>query len=247
MKKLAIIIGTIAATLCLVLGLTGTVFADDTDPVNRPAAEKADGAKRYRGYAGQIASLADGVLTLEKRGGWTVDVNLTDETKYGLPGVGEITADEFATYVADGLAAEETIKAVVRADRAEDGTITAKGVRVMPKLVVGAVTSVEELELIIETRDGETAIVLNDETKYRIPGQGQVTAEEFTAYYDEAIVNEQAVKVAVRATEDEGVLTAKAVKVIKGKRGQKRALKIIERQRNRRANRAVDEVVQPEA
>jgi hypothetical protein len=242
MKKILIISVTIAVAVGLVLGLTTTVFAQDGELIG----ELADGAKPYRGYAGRVTSLEDGVLTLERRGGWTVDINLTEDTTYGIPGTGEVTAEEFETYVTDALAAEETVRAVAKADRDEDGIITAEVVKIIPKLVVSEVTSVAELELILETADGDMAITLTEDTRYGIPGQGQVTAAEFMDYFDEATANDKVVKVAVRVNEEDGTVTALGVKVMRANGAQKRMMRGMQRLRNRRLNGIMNRMGQTE-
>jgi|GEM_PF-3235957 hypothetical protein len=239
MKKTLFILATVALTVGLVLGLTTTVFAQEGELIG----ELAKNAKPYRGYAGKITSLEDAVLTLERRGkegGWTVDIDLTEETKYRLPGAGEVTAQEFETYVTDALAAERTIRAVTKAGKAEDGTITAEAARIIPKLVAGKVTSVADAELILETKDSAVAIALTEETRYGIPGQGQVTATEFTEYFDEATADDKVVKTAVRVNEEDGTVTALGIKVLRANGPKKKVMRFIQRLRNRRVNRIVD-------
>lgn len=234
-KKVLIIFGVLALVAGLTLGLAGTVFAQDAELIG----ELADGAKPYRGYAGRVVSLEEGVMTLERGGGWTVDVTLTEETTYGIK-CEEATAEEFNTYVAEALAADETVRAVARAERQEDGTIVADAVKIIPRLVAGEVTSVSDVELILETADGQTAIALTEDTRYGIPGQGQVTAAEFAAYFTGEQAEGNVVKVAVRANEEDGTVTALGVKVMRANGAKKGMMRGMQRLRNRNVNRIMD-------
>lgn len=240
-KKILIIVAVLALAVGATFGLGTTVFAQDAEIIG----ELADGAKPYRGYAGKIVSLDENVVTLERGGGWTVQITLTEETTYSIT-CNEATAEEFETYVADALAAEETIRAVAKAERQEDGTIIAEAIKIIPKLVAGEVTSVSEVELILETADGEMAIALTEETRYGIPGQGQVTAEEFAAYFTDAQAEGNVVKVAVRANEEDGEVTALGVKVMRANGAQKKMMRMVQRVRNRRLNGIMNRMGQAE-
>ena len=158
----------------------------------------------------------------------------------------EATVEEFETYVADALDAGQTVRAVARAERQEDGTIVADAVKIIPKLVAGEVTSASDVELILETADGQTAIALTEETRYGIPGQGQVTAEEFAAYFTDAQAEGNVVKVAVRANEEEGTVTALGVKVMRANGAKKRMMRGMQRLRNRRLNGIMNRMGQAE-
>lgn len=110
-------------------GLGGSVFAQqgaeqigDLPPNEGP----------YVCMIGKILSLEDGVLTLETRRG-EVSLILTEDTKYGIPGRGEVTAEEFEAYVGEALANDEVVRAGVRAVEQDDGTLVALGIRVMPR------------------------------------------------------------------------------------------------------------------
>ena len=241
MKKISIIVVALALTAGLVLGLSGTVFAQDAELIG----ELADGAKPYRGYAGKVVSLEDGAVILERGGGWQVEIKLTEETSYSINRE-EATVVEFGAYVADALAADEIVRVVTRAERQEDGTIVADAIKIIPKLVIGEVDSVAELELILETADGETAIALTEETRYGIPGQGQVTAEEFMAYFEEANANGNIVKVAVRANKEKDTVTALGVKVMRANGTQRRMMRMMQRVRNRRLNGIMNRMGQTE-
>ncbi|MFC1978836.1 hypothetical protein ACFLVP_02500 [Chloroflexota bacterium] len=241
MKKVWIIIGVLALAVGLTFGLAGTVFAQDAELIG----ELADGAKPYRGYAGKVVSLEDGVVALERGGGWTVEITMTEETTYSISR-DEATVEEFVTYVSDALASEETIRTVARAERQEDGTIIASAIKIIPKLVAGEVGSVSEVELILETADGQMAITLTEETRYGIPGQGEVTAAEFVAYFEEADSNGNVVKVAVRANEEDGTVTALGVKVMRANGSQRRMMRMIQRVRNRRLNAVMNRMGQAE-
>ena len=239
MKKVWIIIGVLALAVGATLGLGTTVFAQDAELIG----ELADGAKPYRGYAGKVVSFDEGVVTLERGGGWAVDITLTEETTYSI-NRNEVTAEEFETYVADAIAAEETIRAVARAEGQGDGTIIADAIKIIPKLVAGEVTSVSEVELILETADGQMAIALTEETRYGIPGQGKVTAAEFMAYFEEATDGGNVVKVAVRANEEDGMVTALGVKVVRANGAQRRMMRMMQGMRNRRLNRIMNRMGQ---
>jgi len=241
-KKILIIATVLALAVGATFGLGTTVFAQDSELIG----ELADGAKPYRGYAGKVVSLEDGVVMLERGGGWTVKITLAEETTYGIPSVGEVTANEFATYVADALDAEETIRVVARAERQEDGTIISDAIKIIPKLVAGEVGSVSEMELILETADGETAIALTEDTRYGIPGQGEVTAAEFMGYFNEANANGNVVKVAVRANDEDGTVTAIGVKVMRANGNQRRMMRMMQRVRNRRLNGIMNRMGQSE-
>jgi len=240
-KKILIIVGVLALAVGATLGLAGTVFAQDAELIG----ELADGAKPYRGYAGKVVSLQDSVLTLERRGGWTVQITLTEETIYSIKR-DEATAEEFEAYVADALGADETVRMVARAKRQEDGTIIADAIKIIPKLVAGEVGSVSEMELILETADGEMAIALTSETRYGIPGQGEVTAAEFMAYFTDAQAEGNVVKVAVRVNEEDGTVTALGVRVMSANGAQKRWMRGMQRLRNRRLNGIVNRMGQTE-
>jgi hypothetical protein len=240
-KKVLVIFGVLALVAGLTLGLGGTVFAQDAELIG----ELADGAKPYRGYAGRVVSLEEDVLTLERGGGWTVQITLAEETMYGIKRE-EATAEEFETYVADALAASETVRAVARAERQDDGTIVADAVKIVPKLVAGEVTSVSDIDLILETKDGELAIALAEDTRYGIPGQGQVTAEEFAAYFTGEQAEGNVVKVAVRANEEEGTVTALGVKVMRANGAKKGMMRGMQRLRNRRLNGIMNRMGQAE-
>ena len=241
MKKVWIIIGVLALAVGATFGLGTTVFAQDSELLG----ELADGAKPYRGYAGKVVSLQDGVVTLERGGGWQVEITLTEETTYSIKSE-EATAEEFGTYVADALGADETVRAVAKAERQEDGTIIAEAIKIIPKLVAGEVGSVSEVELILETADGEMAIALTENTRYGIPGQGEVTAAEFMAYFEEADANGNVVKVAVRANEEDGTVTALGVRVMRANGTQKRMMRMMQRVRNRRLNGIMNRMGQTE-
>jgi hypothetical protein len=241
-KKILIIVTVLALAVGAIFGLGTSVFAQDAELIG----ELADGTKPYRGYAGKVVSLEKDVVILERHGGWTVEITLTEETTYGIPNVGEVTVEEFETYVADALAVEETIRAVARAERLEDGTIIADAIKIIPKLVVGEVGSVSEVELILETADGEMAITLTEDTRYGIPGQGEVTAVEFMDYFNEANANDNVVKVAVRANDEDGTVTALGVKVMRANGTQKRMMRMMQRVRNRRLNGIMNRMGQTE-
>jgi len=242
MKKKILIIATVLALVVgATFGLGTTVFAQDAELIG----ELADGTKPYRGYAGKVVSLDEGVVTLERGGGWQVEISLTEETTYSIKRE-EATAEQFETYVADALAAEEIVRAVAKAERQEDGTIIAEAIKIIHKLVGGEVTSVSEVELILETRDGEMAIALTSETRYGIPGQGEVTAAEFMDYFTEENANGNVVKVAVRANEEDGEVTALGVKVMRANGAQRRVMRMTQRVRNRRLNRIMDRMGQDE-
>jgi len=242
MKKKVLIIATVLAlAVGATFGLGTTVFAQDAELIG----ELADGAKPYRGYAGKVVSLDEGVVTLERGGGWQVQILLPEETTYTINRE-EATAEEFGTYVEDALDAEETVRAVARAERQDDGTIIAEAIKIILKLVGGEVTSVSEEELILETRDGDMAIALTSETRYGIPGQGQVTDEEFADYFTDAQAEGNVVKVAVRANEEEGTVTALGVKVMRSNGNQRRMMRMMQRVRNRRLNGIMNRMGQSE-
>lgn len=234
--------GVLTLVVGLVLGLGSTVFAQDAELIG----ELAKNAKTYRGYVGRVTSLEDGVLTLERRSGWTVNINLTEETTYGIPVVGEVTAQEFKTYVADAIATEETIKAVAHAERQEDGTSIANAVKIIPKLVAGEVTSASDTELILETMDGQLAIALTEDTRYGIPEQEQVTAEELMAYFEDTTDNDLMVKVAVCANGEDGTVEALGVKVVSANGAQRQWMRLTQRVSNHRLNRIVNRMGQTE-
>jgi len=238
-KKILIIIAVLALAVGATLGLAGTVFAQDAELVG----ELAEGAGPYRGYAGKIVSLEEGVVTLERRGGWQVEVTLTEETTYMIKR-DEATAEEFGIYVADALAADETVRAVARAERQEDDTIVADAIRIVPRLVAGEVSSVSDVELILETKDGQMAITLTGGTKYGIPGQGEVTAWRFMEYFNAAQGEGNVVKVAVRVNEDDGTVTALGVRVMRANAAQRSMLRAWQRLRNRRLNGIINRMGQ---
>ncbi|MFC1906105.1 hypothetical protein ACFLWJ_01305 [Chloroflexota bacterium] len=240
-KKLLIIVVVLALAVGVTLGLAGTVFAQDAELIG----DLADGAKPYRGYAGKVVSLEEGVVTLERGGGWMVQITLAEETTYSIIRQ-EATAEEFETYVADALATDETVRVVARAERQEDGTIIADAIKIIPKLVAGEVTSVSDTELILETADGQMAIALTEETRYGIPGQGQVTAAEFAAYFNGATANGNVIKVAVRANDEDGTVTALGVKVMRANGAQKRMMRVMQRLRNGRLNGIMNRMGQAE-
>ena len=235
MKKILMIVGALLLVAGLTVGLSATVFAQDNELVG----ELANNCKPYRGYAGKIMSLEDSIVTLERGGGWTVQITLADETKYYIIRE-EATAEEFAAYVTEYLGAGETVRAVARANRQDDGTIIADAIRIIPMLVAGEVTSVTESEIILETGDGQLALALTADTRYGIPGQGQVTAEQFMAYFNEANENGNVVKVVVRANKDNGTVTALGIRVIRANDAQKRMMQAMQRLRNRHLNRIMN-------
>ena len=220
MKKVVAIVGILALAGGLVIGLGGSVFAQDgAEQIGDPAPEENPCmSMNCRGIIGTVISLEDGVLTLETRRG-EVSVFLAEDTKYGIPVIGEVTAEEFAAYVDDALVNDDVVEVGVRAVKEDDDTLIALRVLILPIRVIGEVISLEDGLLTVETRDGEASVTLADDAMYGIPGTGQVTAEEFAAYIEEALADGKVVKVAVRATEaDDDSLVALGARVINRQR-----------------------------
>jgi hypothetical protein len=238
-KKILIVVSVVALVVGATLGLAGTVFAQDAELIG----ELANGARPYRGYAGKIVSLEEGVVTLERRGGWQVEVTLTEETTYMIK-CDEATAEQFETYVTSALAGDETVRAVAKAERQEDDTIVADSIKIIPKLVAGEVSSVSDVELILETEDGQMAITLTEDTRYGIPGQGEVTAEQFMEHFNAAEGEGNVVKVAVRVNEDDGTVTALGVRVMRANGAQRRMMRAWQGLRNRRLNGIINRMGQ---
>lgn len=107
---------------------------------------------------GLVTDVASSSLTLAKRDGTKVTVNLTSSTTYRL---GKDAAAKSVVVV--GMQAAATGK------KAADGSLTATSVTVSPSRVAGTVSGIASTSLTLATRDGTTVTVkVTSSTTYRL-------------------------------------------------------------------------------
>jgi len=155
MNKLGII-GGILISMALLVSSTGAVLADSGEATPTPEAV-AQGEQQYQGIIGTVGAGSDiegGIINIETKSLGEVEVHLTEETIYRVPGQEEASKDDI----------EVGSRLAILATAGEDDSYIAVRVMVVPGVatrqhVNGVIVSVEDKVMTITNAAGETMTV----------------------------------------------------------------------------------------
>ena len=156
------------------------------------------------GLRGQVAAIEGDAILVTTPSGEECRVITDQETRFHIPGVSAPTITDVD--VGDYIGA--------RGERNEDGDLLATVVVVVPaeyahhrNIVRGEVLAIEDRTLRVQTRLGETLVITNEETRFRIPGI-EVPSIEDLAVGDPVL--------ALGRPDEHGSLLARVVAVVGG-------------------------------
>src|SRR5512136_949954 len=178
MKHVLRFVLSLAITAVLIVVSVGTV-----------AAEKSSPNLVVKGIITAVNQTASTVSITPKEGSPVV-LNVTSSTMITKAGMGKATLADLAT--------DDRAVAIYDKD-----TMIARKISASPPLkkyhsFVGNITSMSDESFVIATKNGGVTIIVNNETKYKVPGVSNATLENFD-------VGDRVAILAVEVTTDNGV------------------------------------------